>query len=225
MSTPPPHHLLIIGGSGRTGKLVIEEALSQGHTVNALVRNTSSLAPQPGLHIIQGSPVNKSDIEKAFAIQKPYAVLTTLNAKRASDNPFAKPIAPPRFMADCLANVRAVMADNGVKRIVIMSAFGVGTSYSNLNFLMRPVVKYSSMAVSFADHGFVEEETKKAGLEWTVVKPAMLREGEKMVVKDLGEDGERAGWLPSVTRESVARFMVVVVEGGEWVGRSVVISN
>jgi putative NADH-flavin reductase len=46
---------LIIGGSGRTGKLVISDILKRGHQVTALVRNPTSLRQQPGLDIVKGA--------------------------------------------------------------------------------------------------------------------------------------------------------------------------
>ena len=38
-------HLLVIGGSGRTGRLVITEALRTGHSVTALVRDPTRVVP------------------------------------------------------------------------------------------------------------------------------------------------------------------------------------
>ena len=62
--------ILIIGGSGRTGKLVIEEALERGdnfdlcmrvevntlsgHTITALVRDPNSLRSKIGLTVVKG---------------------------------------------------------------------------------------------------------------------------------------------------------------------------
>ncbi|KAJ5623855.1 hypothetical protein N7510_000164 [Penicillium lagena] len=47
--------ILIIGGSGRTGKLTTEELLHRGHKVTALVRNLSAMEDMPaGLDTIKG---------------------------------------------------------------------------------------------------------------------------------------------------------------------------
>jgi putative NADH-flavin reductase len=46
---------LAIGGSGRTGKLVINELLERGHQVTALIRNPASLEERSGLNIVQGT--------------------------------------------------------------------------------------------------------------------------------------------------------------------------
>lgn len=46
---------LVIGGSGRTGKLVIDNILKRGHQVTALVRNPKSLGEELGLDIVKGT--------------------------------------------------------------------------------------------------------------------------------------------------------------------------
>ena len=45
---------LVIGGSGRTGKLVIDDILQRGHHVTALVRDPGSLEKETGLDIVKG---------------------------------------------------------------------------------------------------------------------------------------------------------------------------
>lgn len=52
---------LIIGGSGRTGKLVIEDILKRGHQVTALVRNPTSLEKRTGLDVVKGTRSFLSD--------------------------------------------------------------------------------------------------------------------------------------------------------------------
>jgi len=156
---------------------------------------------------------------------KPDVVITTLNAPRASDSPFAKPIAPPRFMADAIANICEVMKANGVTKIIIMSAFGVGDSFQNLNFLMKPIISYTNMAKQFNDHNLVDSEIRKSGLDWTLVRPAMLNGEEALPVKIMESDGKGAGFMPSVSRESVAVFMVQAAETSEWINKSPVIYN
>ena len=51
-------HILIIGGSGRTGKVTVEECLQRGHTVTALVRKASSITQRCGLAIVEGKLVH-----------------------------------------------------------------------------------------------------------------------------------------------------------------------
>lgn len=240
--------IVVIGASGRTGSLVVEEALkrgkrrtqihsniiltpSPGHKVTALVRKPASLAPRTNLTIVTGTPLNEEDINKAFLPidndlnDLPEAVITTLNAPRETDSPFSKPLAPSRFMADSVCNVRNVMKRYSVKKLVVMSAFGVGDSFPCLNFLMRPVIRCTNMAAQFEDHNLVDQESKESGLDWVIVRPAMLKGEEALPVKVLSDTGKEGSFMPSISRRSVAGFLIDAVEKNSWVSRTPVICN
>ncbi|KAJ4417720.1 hypothetical protein N0V82_005994 [Gnomoniopsis sp. IMI 355080] len=226
-------HILIIGGSGRTGELVIDKAISHGHQVTALVRKPASLKPRNNLTIVEGTPINPEDLDKAFttgadkASVAPNAVVVTLNARRVSDSPFAAPSpdTPARLMADSTANTIAAMKRYNVSKIVIMSSMGTGSSYDGLNFLMRLVFSKTNMKFQMVDHNAVDSETRRAGVEFVLVRPAMLAEGPEAEVKVYPDDGKGIGFMPRITRHSVAGFIVRALEGSEFVGRAPVISN
>lgn len=85
--------ILVLGGSGQTGRLVIEEALRRGkywspspqtthypcserwalltspsgHTITALVRDEVSLSPHDGLTIVRGTPLSQEAVDAAFS--------------------------------------------------------------------------------------------------------------------------------------------------------------
>lgn len=172
--------------------------------------------------------MNKQDIENALLDTNndpPQAVIVTLNAPRESDNPFAKSISPARLMADSVANVRELMQSQGIKKLVIMSAFGVGDSFQNLNFLMKLVISYTNMSAQYHDHNLVDEETRDSQLDWVLVRPVMLKGEEALPVKELGNTGKGASFMPSISRASVAKFLVNAVESNKWNRKSSVICN
>ncbi|PMD17747.1 NAD(P)-binding protein [Hyaloscypha hepaticicola] len=232
-------HILLLGASGRTGKLILHEALSNSHTVTALVRDPSSLTPTSGLTITTGTPLSYSSIEAAITStpsQKiPDAIIIALASVRATDSPFSKPTSPPRLLTESHARVLEVMRKFGIGRLITISAFGVGESIRNVFLPVRMVLKYSSMAYAFEDHGEVESlvrrtagEWKKAGreLEWTLVRPCMLNDGEVAEVRVLGDEGEGAGFMAGISRGSLVRFLVErCLEKGEFVGCTPVICN
>jgi uncharacterized protein YbjT (DUF2867 family) len=229
-------HFLLIGGSGRTGLEVISEALSQNHTLTALVRDPTALQPRTGLHLVQGTPTSPADIHNAFSTSSSPidGVIVTLAARRASDSPFAKPISPPRFMADCVAHVRAAMAEHGVRKLVVLSALGAGESGQNVNRVLRWMFRGTNMRAQYEDHDAVDRETREdgaaKGLQWVLVRPGRMVEGEGQEVVvwgDEGVDGEGQAipMLAKVTRQSVARFLVEAAEASEWVGKTPVIAN
>ncbi|KAK5747522.1 hypothetical protein LTR17_000164 [Elasticomyces elasticus] len=226
-------HLLILGASGRTGQLTTTTAFSKSHTVTALIRKSSSLTPTTGLTIVEGTPLNQQDIETAFASSpRPVeACIVTLSAPRETDSPFSKPVAPPMFMRDSVRNLLAVMKLHGVRRLVVMSAFGAGDSFASLAWPLKQLFRRSNMSFQFEDHDALDLEVRKEseeggwGLEWTLVRPVMLKEGGVKAVRELGEKGERAGMFDLVTRESVAEFLVGCVEGERLKGEAVVVAN
>lgn len=60
-ATLRPSTFLVFGGTGGTGKQFISQALDQGHTVRALVRNPAKvLTTHPNLHVHQGRPPSNS---------------------------------------------------------------------------------------------------------------------------------------------------------------------
>jgi len=58
------HKILRLGAIGHAGRLVIEEALAEGHPVVAPVRRPEALAVQTtGLTVIGGNPWSAEDVQ------------------------------------------------------------------------------------------------------------------------------------------------------------------
>jgi putative NADH-flavin reductase len=122
-------HLFLLGATDRTRRLAADYALTEGHTVTALVREPARLAARPGLKLVTGTPEREADIEDAFARASPAdGVVVALNNVRTSDLPWAKQVSPPRFMADAVRFTTDAMKRHGVERIAVVSAIGVGDS-------------------------------------------------------------------------------------------------
>ncbi|TGJ80646.1 hypothetical protein E0Z10_g8118 [Xylaria hypoxylon] len=220
---------LVLGGSGRTGKLIVEEAISKGHSVVALVRSPSSLAARPGLTTIQGTPTNHEDIMRAFGAlpTHPDAVLVALSLKRVSDSPFAaiSPDAPDRIMEDSVANAISAMKDFGTNRITILSQWGAGDSWSSMIFPLRAMFKHANMKYGLAAHNALDEETRQSGVEFVLARACVLADGDAAPIRVYPDDGTSIGLFPKVTRASVAKFMIEACEKDDFVGKSPVISN
>ncbi|MCJ1334642.1 hypothetical protein MMC10_011354 [Thelotrema lepadinum] len=220
--------VLVIGASGRTGKLVVDELLSRGHKVNALVRKTSSLEPRSGLTLIEGTPTAIDDVRKAMRTtpeDRPSVVIVTMSAPRATDSPFAATISPPRLMADSNANVVTAMIESKVQKVVIMQAFGVGDSWPNMHFLLRLLMKKSNMSYQFDDHNSVDKEVRASKVNFVMVRPSRLEEGDAKPVKLWPENGKGVPMMGSITRSSVALWLVDAAEKDNWDGTAPVITN
>jgi uncharacterized protein YbjT (DUF2867 family) len=203
-------HLLIIGGSGRTGKLIIKHALSKDHTVVALVRDSSTFdIKHEKLTLSTGTPLKPEDIENAVASSAlPIdAIIVALNSVRASDSPFAAPAAPPRLMAESHENLLSAMKSHNIKRIITISAFGVTDSGPHVFWPARMFLRHTNVAYAYKDHDEVDAIVRKSDVDWTLIRPVMLDEkDEAKEVKVFGELGVGAPKFGSISRQSVALF-------------------
>ena len=216
--------ILVIGGSGRTGRLVIDDALQRGHKITALLRSPSALPAREGLSLVKGTPVDVSNVESAFnAVQGdiPTAVIVTLSSPQEKGS---------RVMSDAHENLVAAMKRHGVSKIVTMASFGVGSSLANITVIMRWAIANTSMAHLFADHSHVDEILKKSGLKFVLFRPARLTaSNRKAPVQFYGDDGKGlsgvfAG-LGGISRASVAVCLVDAAEKNTWDRSTPVISN
>ncbi|KAJ5678306.1 uncharacterized protein N7477_003939 [Penicillium maclennaniae] len=197
-------HALVIGGSGRTGKLVVEELLRKENHITALVRNPAVIEMRDGLSIVKGTPTSRS---------------------RASDSPFAAPISPPRLMADCNTNVVTVMTEFGVKKVVILQAFGVGTSWPNMSCILRLLMSKSNMSYQYDDHNKTDRAIRTSGVTYVLVRPARLVDTDVLSTREWPYDGKGIPLMATASRKSVAKFLVDAATKDTWDDSGPVISN
>jgi hypothetical protein len=152
-------------------------------------------------------------------------VIVTLSAPRASDSPFAEVVAPPRLMADSNANVVAAMKEFGVPKVVILQAFGVGDSWPNMHCVLRLLMGKSNMSYQYDDHNAVDKEVRTSDVGFVLVRPVRLVEGEAREVKVWPNAGKGVPLMASITRQSVANWLVKAAESSEWDNSSPVIAN
>ena len=87
-------------------------------------------------------------------------------------------------------------------------------------------IKTSNMSHQWEDHAHVDRAMKQSGLDYVLVRPVMLKEGEPKPISFFGDKGVKGvGLTSSITRRSVSRFLVDAVEKSEWDRSTPVITN
>lgn len=122
------------------------------------------------------------------------------------------------------------MREHDVKKIVVLGTKGVGSSRAHGGWLFNTVVDHSNLRITFDDHEVVqkvlEEEARKVeGFKWVDVRAVGLSNGEKKPIREFGDEGRGTGMFSTVSRKSVAGFMVDAVEGDRWDGQTPVVAN
>src|SRR5882672_7977400 len=75
--------LLIVGATGRTGRLLVEQAITRGHAVTAFVRSPQSLTPLAGLTIAAGNPLSANELA---AVLPGHDVVVSILGPRSRDD-------------------------------------------------------------------------------------------------------------------------------------------
>lgn len=234
--------IILLGASGRTGSLILLEALKRCHSVTALVRTppsldnlTSSLPPdqKANLTIIRGSPLDTSAVANAVHaaaakanVTSPLVVISALNLLRTSDSPWAAPHptdAPPRMMADSMANVLSALKSShsgtAKPKVIHVSALGVGASAANASWLFRTFVNWSNVRFTYEDHENAEAKLRDAAdvVDWVAVRPPRLTEGDDGSAPVVWPVEKGAVAISGkCNRGAVARFCLDAAEGTEW---------
>lgn len=214
--------LLVLGGSGRTGIHVLRHAIARGHQVRALVRNPAEFKAPAGVQLITGTPGNIDDIRRAA--EGTEAVVSVLNNSRASDNPWAKPVSPPRFMTDASRATLTVMGEQGITRIVATSSQGVAEDWKRVNPIVRGLINISNIKAGFDDHNGVDALMRTSGVDWTLARAVALTDKPAKGPLRAAEPGTGKP-ARFVNRDDLAAFLIDAVEKNAWIRQTPLVWN
>lgn len=200
--------ILLLGATGRTGKLLVREALQNGYDVKCLIREESKMLfdeDQEHLQIVRGNPLVKSDIERG--LKDCDYVISVLNVSRESDFPWSKLRSPKKLMSDTLRNIVNLSHDHAIKKVVICSAWGVQETRNDIPTWFKWLIENSNIKYAYDDHERQEQILRGSLLKWTIVRPVGLLNGSKnqRVIETFDNSPK-----PSLTinRSSVAQYLV-----------------
>lgn len=205
--------VLVFGGTGRTGRSIATEALRAGHEVVAFGRSATRASVPEGAIPLAGDVTNAEVVERA--IQGVDAVVSCLSVPRAGPSPFAAVVGPANLHSASASIVLRAMERQGVRRLVKVSAQGVGDSAPRTGWGFRLLVAASNLKTAFADHAVADALVADSGLDWTIVRPPMLSDGPVAGVR-ADPTGVTYTWT-RVARADVARWIVGTLDDPTWV--------
>ena len=125
-------------------------------------------------------------------------------------------------MRASLGSIVSAMERHGVRRLIVVSAFGVGESRRDAPLLAR-IMHRLMLADLFADKEAAEEDLRRSGLDWTIVRPVMLTDGPLTARYRAAERLKLAG-IPRISRADVAHFVVSQLGSADYLHKAVVLS-
>ena len=199
--------VLVIGATGLTGKLAVQQLLLQGYEVTAFARNPADVTPaHASLRTVKGDARDLASLEAAVTGQD--AVLAAFGPRSLSKDDLQEVFA---------RNLIAAMTKSGVKRLVNLSAWGSGDSRPHSNFMFK-IIRDTLLRNVFADKDRGEALLIASDLDWTNVRPGQL-------INDPARGGVKAsldpaGLKPKMTRADLATFMIEQLTSDTWVRKS-----
>jgi putative NADH-flavin reductase len=209
--------ILVLGATGGTGKEVISQALALGHEVSVFVRDPSRLTPnQNTLRVLVGDVTDTGGALRAAARNQD-AVISALG--------LGKSLKSHGLITRSIPYIVRAMEAEGVRRLVFMSAYGVGATYRDTPLLPR-IITRTLLKDMYADKNAGEDELRRIGngIDWTIVYPVTLTDAQRTGHCRFGERLDLRG-LPKISRADVAEFMLMQLDDATYSRKGVLVSS
>jgi len=201
-------NFVVLGATGRTGRLVVEQAIAAGHTVTALVRSPEKLTTgNSNLRVISGEATDASAVSRA--LKGADAVISTLGGKGS-------------LIADSTQAIVTAARAAVVSRVVVLSSWVVERSQMDV---MTRFLTGITMGPVIRDKSAGEHVLRQSDLEWTIVYPSLLTDGPATGSVAVLPEGAKRRMSERISRADVAAWMVQAAAGDQYNGRSIGITG
>ena len=208
--------ILVLGATGRTGRLFTRKALEEGHSVTAYVRNPDKARALLGAHQnLTITPGALDDAERLATASVGQDVMVSTLGQKATAREFLH----STFMQEHLPLIMQTVTGTGVKHCVLLSAYGVGDTVRTASLPMR-------LACKVIMHGIFTDKVKADALV-AEYQPYISRAHPGRLTDKPGRGGvkvfdmasvERVPGIPTIAREDVADALLTIAENPQNAG-------
>ncbi|HSH55885.1 MAG TPA: NAD(P)H-binding protein [Candidatus Limnocylindrales bacterium] len=204
--------LAVIGASGRTGRILVEQALAEGHEVRAAIHRYNPFKPTPGLTPVQCNGRQIEDVE--HLLDGCEAVVSLIGHGWKS---------PAQLQTDTIRNVLGAMELQHINRIISLTGTGVrmpGDSITLIDRLMNLTIRLigPKRIRDGIQHVRVLQESDT---QWTVVRVLKLANFRTAQFR-LSLHGPAKTFVP---RADVALAILEVLDHASYVGQMPIIAS
>jgi putative NADH-flavin reductase len=204
--------LAVFGATGKTGLEIVKQALDQGHIVTAFVRDAARLTIEDEhLTFVTGDVFDPVSV--AQAIQGQDAVICSLGSNE---------LGRTTVRSEGTANIIKAMKENHVKRLVVITAMGVGESWNTLS-LINKLFFATLLRNTRQDHEKQEVLVKESDLDWTIIRPSGLTDDPLTESYAIGENIQTN--TSQIARADVAHAIIKELQDNTFVHKAVTITN
>jgi len=203
-------NVALFGASGRTGKELMLQSLIKGYQVKALVRRLDSIdLTDQKLSLVEGDVRDAAAVEKAM--EGADVVLVALGARSSKE---------AGVHSEGTHQIVEAMKKNKINRIIVVSSAGIFGAKDS-SFFFGNVIRPLFLRKIFNDKLKQLEVLEKSALEWVLVRPSALIDGQKTGKYHITED-KPAG--KNIACADVAEFMLGQLNGSKYLRKMPIIS-
>ncbi len=190
MADAPPSLILLLGATGRVGRLAADRLLERGLRVRVMVRDPAAAALPPQVEVIAGDLRSADDI--AAAVRDVDAVLFTAAATNLGG------VVPQEVDFQGVARTADAARAAGARLMILLSSAAVTQGEHPHNCTFRSILKWKLRG---------EDHLRASGLPYVVVRALGLRDraGGEQGVRIL--QGDRIAFGEDIARADVAAFL------------------
>jgi putative NADH-flavin reductase len=204
--------IVVFGASGKTGSLLVHEALTSGHDVAAYVRRPESVkSDHPNLKVVAGY-LNEKDKLRSVISGSDACISILGGASLTKHSP---------EIIEGINNIVSIMEEESVTRFIYLSSFGAGDSRKYLPQPVRFLIADIILHVPLADHNTNESRIVNSQLNWTIIRPGGLTNGAKTGKFKHGCEMTKIKGNLSISRSNVAAFLLDQVISNDYAKKSV----
>lgn len=237
-------NILVVGASGATGQLLVEQLLQRGHVVKVIVRSPDSLPEalrtHDNLSVVQASLLDLSDAELAKHVKGCDAVASCLGHNTNFKGMYGQ---PRRLVTDATRRLCTAIKANGPKgstKFVLMNTTGnrnrdlnepISLFQKLIVGLLRLVLPPHADNEQAADHLRSKIGQGNELIEWAAVRPDSLIDESAVSEYEIHPSPTRSAIFDAgkTSRINVGHFMADLITDNdiwqEWQGQMPVIYN
>jgi len=204
--------IVIFGASGKTGSLLVEDALNAGFEVVVYVRKKESVkSKHSNLKIVEGQLNDKEKLKSAISGSD--ACISTLGGNSLTKH--------STEIIQGIDNIVNTMDAEEIKRFIYLSSFGTGESRYYMPQPIRFLILDIMLRVPIADHDTNEKRIMKSNLHWTIIQPGSLTDGSKTDNIKHGSEKTKLKGNAKISRKNVAYFILKQLTDNNYINKSV----
>lgn len=210
--------VVVLGAAGQIGRLTVARAVASGYGVTAFARDVArlkSLSWASSRHV----SLTEGDLRDASAVASAIAGHDAVIAAFGAPLNRQTILRVPDICTVATQNALNGMTVTGVKRLICISAIGVGDSRGAGRVVFRRLIQPLLLNRIFEDRERQERLIMQSNRDWVIVRPAELTDepasNNYRVLLNLA--GQR---ITTVPRADVADFLIRKVESDEYLRKT-----